>query len=104
VKLTFWPSRKSSNRVPVHAEVEPVVVDGDPDALRRVVINLVNNAVRYAATGVEVTSTYLRAIWDRYELYAGPVGVTNPLTAANLADGLAFLGTRSQGGAVDLRV
>ncbi|SHG24170.1 Signal transduction histidine kinase [Jatrophihabitans endophyticus] len=29
-------------------------VDGDPDALRRVVINLVNNAVRYAATAVDV--------------------------------------------------
>ncbi len=45
----------SAARVPVRAEVEPVVVDGDPDALRRVVINLVNNAVRYARTGVQVT-------------------------------------------------
>jgi signal transduction histidine kinase len=32
-------------------------VPGDPDALRRVVINLVNNAVRYAAAEVAVTVT-----------------------------------------------
>ena len=36
-------------RVPVRVQTVPTVVDGDPDALRRVVINLVNNAVRYAA-------------------------------------------------------
>ncbi|MEO9140161.1 MAG: ATP-binding protein [Jatrophihabitans sp.] len=42
-------------RVAVTATVAPVVVDGDPDALRRVVINLVNNAVRYAESGVAVS-------------------------------------------------
>jgi signal transduction histidine kinase len=31
-----------------------VTVDGDPDGLRRVVVNLIDNAVRYAETGVEV--------------------------------------------------
>jgi signal transduction histidine kinase len=35
-------------RVPVTARCEPVTVAGDPDALQRVVINLVDNAVRHA--------------------------------------------------------
>jgi signal transduction histidine kinase len=43
-------------RVPVTlAGAAPVTVIGDPDGLRRVVINLVDNAVRYASTTVEVT-------------------------------------------------
>jgi signal transduction histidine kinase len=42
-------------RVPVQAETAPVTVTGDPDALRRVALNLINNAVRYARTGVTVT-------------------------------------------------
>jgi signal transduction histidine kinase len=42
-------------RVPVRAELEPVDVTADPDALRRVVINLVDNAVRYATSEVVVT-------------------------------------------------
>ena len=41
-------------RVPVRADVEPLQLSGDPDALRRVVINLVDNAVRYATTAVQV--------------------------------------------------
>ncbi|MGI8677126.1 MAG: sensor histidine kinase [Jatrophihabitans sp.] len=43
-----------SARVPVTFDGEPVTTDGDPDALRRVAINLINNAVRYAATDVHV--------------------------------------------------
>ncbi len=42
-------------RVPVTASVEPVVVDGDPDGMRRVIVNLIDNAVRYARTGVHVS-------------------------------------------------
>jgi signal transduction histidine kinase len=42
-------------RVPVTASVEPVVVEGDPDGLRRVIVNLIDNAVRYARTGVTVS-------------------------------------------------
>ena len=42
-------------RVPVTTRTEPVVVSGDPDALRRVVINLVDNAVRHAEHEVTVT-------------------------------------------------
>jgi signal transduction histidine kinase len=41
-------------RVPVRAHGSAVTVDGDPEALRRVVINLVSNAVRYAASEVTV--------------------------------------------------
>lgn len=41
-------------RVAVVGELQPVTVDGDPDALRRVARNLVDNAVRYASTGVTV--------------------------------------------------
>jgi signal transduction histidine kinase len=41
-------------RVPVRLETRPAYTAGDPDALRRVVINLTDNAVRYAATEVEV--------------------------------------------------
>lgn len=41
-------------RVPVRASTAPVVVDGDADALRRVAINLINNAVRYASKEVAV--------------------------------------------------
>jgi signal transduction histidine kinase len=43
-----------SARVPVRAHTEAVMMDGDPDSLRRVAINLINNAVRYAATEVVV--------------------------------------------------
>jgi len=42
-------------RVPVQVQATPVTVAGDPDALRRVVINLVDNAMRYAASEVVVT-------------------------------------------------
>jgi signal transduction histidine kinase len=42
-------------RVPVRVDTDPVTVHGDPDALRRVAINLINNAVRYARGGVTVT-------------------------------------------------
>jgi signal transduction histidine kinase len=41
-------------RVRVRASTVPVVTLGDPDALRRVVINLINNAVRYATSQVQV--------------------------------------------------
>jgi signal transduction histidine kinase len=48
----------SHARVPVRwADHRPAVVDGDPDGLRRVVVNLVDNAVRYAATEVQVSLT-----------------------------------------------
>lgn len=42
-------------RVPVTVRVAPARVSGDPEALRRVVVNLVDNAVRYTATTVTVT-------------------------------------------------
>lgn len=45
-----------SARVPVTCVTEPATVIGDPEALRRVVVNLVDNAVRHAATGVTVSS------------------------------------------------
>ncbi|HKC26528.1 MAG TPA: ATP-binding protein, partial [Jatrophihabitans sp.] len=41
-------------RVKVVANTEPVTVHGDPDALRRVAVNLIDNAVRYAASEVTV--------------------------------------------------
>ena len=44
-------------RVPVRASVSPMIVDGDRDGLRRVVVNLIDNAVRYARTTVAVTLT-----------------------------------------------
>jgi len=42
-------------RVPVRVDAAPVTISGDPDALRRVVINLIDNAVRYATSEVLVT-------------------------------------------------
>ena len=43
-------------RVPVRViDTQPARVAGDPDALRRVAINLIDNAVRFAATEVEVS-------------------------------------------------
>jgi signal transduction histidine kinase len=44
-------------RVTVHASVSPMIVDGDRDGLRRVVVNLIDNAVRYARTTVAVSLT-----------------------------------------------
>jgi signal transduction histidine kinase len=44
----------ASGRVTVGVTAEPVIVSGDPDALRRVVINLLDNAVRYASGEVAV--------------------------------------------------
>jgi signal transduction histidine kinase len=41
-------------RVPVTLQAQAATTSGDPDALRRVAINLINNATRYAATGVHV--------------------------------------------------
>jgi signal transduction histidine kinase len=45
----------SHARVHVQLKAEPVTVHGDPDALRRVAINLIDNAVRYAGSEVTVT-------------------------------------------------
>jgi signal transduction histidine kinase len=43
-------------RVPVTLEsTAPATVTGDPEALRRVAVNLIDNAVRYARSGVQVT-------------------------------------------------
>jgi signal transduction histidine kinase len=43
-------------RVPVHFTAETAAtVEGDADALRRVIVNLVDNATRYAATAVTVS-------------------------------------------------
>ena len=43
-------------RVPVRADAkEPCVVAGDPDALRRLLVNLLDNAVRHAASQVCVS-------------------------------------------------
>jgi signal transduction histidine kinase len=42
-------------RVPVNAVIKPVSTIGDPQALRRVAINLIDNAVRYATGSVEVS-------------------------------------------------
>lgn len=42
-------------RVPVTADTAPMIVDGDPNGLRRVLVNLTDNAVRYAASGVTVS-------------------------------------------------
>jgi signal transduction histidine kinase len=44
----------SGSRVAVRVTADPVIVSGDPDALRRVVINLLDNAVRYASGEVAV--------------------------------------------------
>ncbi|HEY2165872.1 MAG TPA: HAMP domain-containing sensor histidine kinase [Jatrophihabitantaceae bacterium] len=45
-------------RVPVHADgMQPATVAGDADALRRVAINLIDNAVRFARSEVEVSVT-----------------------------------------------
>jgi len=45
-------------RVPVTVDAPgPATVAGDPDGLRRVVVNLVDNAVRYAESGVTVAVT-----------------------------------------------
>lgn len=41
-------------RVPVVAATEPLTVSGDPESLRRVVINLLDNAVRFASREVRV--------------------------------------------------
>jgi signal transduction histidine kinase len=42
-------------RVPVTASTRPATTHGDPEALRRVAINLIDNAVRYATSEVRVT-------------------------------------------------
>ena len=43
-------------RVPVTMATTPGSVEGDPDALRRVAVNLIDNAVRYAASSVNVST------------------------------------------------
>jgi signal transduction histidine kinase len=45
----------SQARVPVSVTSEPVLVSGDPEALRRVIINLIDNAVRFATARVQVS-------------------------------------------------
>jgi signal transduction histidine kinase len=49
-------ARYAGARVPVRAEAPgPVMVSGDPDALGRLVVNLLDNAVRHAAGQVSVS-------------------------------------------------
>ncbi len=43
-----------SDTVQLRAETSETLTDGDPEALRRVIVNLVDNAVRYARTEVVV--------------------------------------------------
>ena len=58
------------------ASAEPVVVDGDPDGLRRVIVNLIDNAVRYARTGVGDGRSRLGTAAGR-----PPCSSTSPTTA-----------------------
>ena len=48
-------ARYATARVPVQAEAAPCVVSGDPDALARLLVNLLDNAVRHAASRVCVS-------------------------------------------------
>ena len=48
-------ARYATARVPVRAEAAPCVVAGDPDALARLLVNLLDNAVRHAASRVCVS-------------------------------------------------
>lgn len=41
-------------RVPISVTARPVTLNADPDGLRRVLINLIDNALRYATTSVAV--------------------------------------------------
>jgi signal transduction histidine kinase len=51
-------ARYAPGRIPVSLDVvTDATVDGDPDGLQRVAINLIDNAVRYASSSVEVTLT-----------------------------------------------
>ena len=53
---TSVAARYGAARVPVAADATgPVMVSGDPDALSRLVVNLLDNAVRHAATQVSVS-------------------------------------------------
>jgi len=53
---TSVAARYGAARVPVAADAPaPVMVSGDPDALSRLVVNLLDNAVRHAATQVSVS-------------------------------------------------
>ena len=53
---TSVAARYAAARVPVAADAPaPVMVSGDPDALSRLVVNLLDNAVRHAATQVSVS-------------------------------------------------
>jgi len=55
VLVTDTVASYAQARVPVTATTAPMIVNGDPDGLRRVVINLTDNAVRYARTCVTVS-------------------------------------------------
>ncbi|HEY3715118.1 MAG TPA: ATP-binding protein [Jatrophihabitantaceae bacterium] len=54
VLVTRTCTAYSTARVPVTVHTAPMIVDGDPDGLRRVIVNLIDNAVRHARTGVAV--------------------------------------------------
>jgi signal transduction histidine kinase len=55
VLVTETAAGYASARVPVTATTAPMIVNGDPDGLRRVIVNLTDNAVRYARTCVSLT-------------------------------------------------
>jgi signal transduction histidine kinase len=82
--------RYGGARVPVRVErpAGPVVVHGDADGLRRLVTNLVDNAVRHAAAAVTVTV-----------LAAPPADAQPPLpqAPASRAQGSRAQGSRAQG-------
>ena len=51
--------RYATARVPVSVEAGPeeLWTEGDPDALHRILVNLVDNGVRHARTGVRLAAT-----------------------------------------------
>jgi signal transduction histidine kinase len=57
VLVTEEAERSAGARVPVTAHTAgPCVVTGDPEGLRRILRNLIDNALRYAKSGVDVTA------------------------------------------------
>jgi signal transduction histidine kinase len=71
-----WGQQQSGNHHIVKGKWEDLVVNGDPEKLTRMILNLIENAIKYTPEGSTITLSLFRdGDWARMEVADNGVGI-----------------------------